>query len=323
MIIGLEGLKEVYKMDEISRLLNIPYIKLHFELALQEDCILSANKASALRGGMGQMLLRSCCVQDRDCDNCIFSNECLVQRIMYSPFDIKPFFVTKGESMGFHLECENYQREFSAGDSLHFQMTLFGKAIVYFYQILQAFYMLGQEGLGERRARYLVTRVSNTNREVIVEDTMIDMSRYRIRSLNEYVDYRLQRAGKHRENRMIFHTPVSIKYNKTIQTELTPEAVLAALCRRIYMFDCYAGIETEQLDFSDRIPVMTDQTSRPSVVRRHSTTHGHDIVLRGIKGYMDFEEIDPDLRRLLYAGEIMHIGKNTRFGFGRYTMVEP
>ena len=71
MIIGLEGLKEVYKMDEISRLLNIPYIKLHFELALQEDCILSANKASALRGGMGQMLLRSCCVQDRDCENCI------------------------------------------------------------------------------------------------------------------------------------------------------------------------------------------------------------------------------------------------------------
>jgi hypothetical protein len=38
---------------------------------------------------------------------------------------------------------------------------------------------------------------------------------------------------------------------------------------------------------------------------------------------MDFEEIDPDLRKLLYAGEIMHIGKNTRFGFGRYTMVEP
>ena len=39
--------------------------------------------------------------------------------------------------------------------------------------------------------------------------------------------------------------------------------------------------------------------------------------------HMDFEEIDPDLRKLLYAGEIMHIGKNTRFGFGRYTMVEP
>ena len=308
--------------NKYRRILDIPYIKLHFSLEMQEDCVLSANKASALRGGMGQMLLRSSCVQDRECEKCIFSEECLVQRIMYSPFDIKPPFVTKGESIGFHLECENYQREFSAGDSLEFQLTLFGKTIVYFYQILQAFYMLGQEGLGEGRARYLVSSVTNTNREVIVDGTMIDMSRYRIRSLNEYVDYRILRAGKHHENRMVFHTPVSIKYNKTMQTELTPEAVLAALCRRIYMFDCFAGIEADQMDLTGRIPAMAGQKSWPSKVRRHSTTHDRDIVLRGIKGYLDFEEIEPDLRRLLYAGEILHIGKNTRFGFGRYTMVK-
>ena len=248
--------------NKYRRILDIPYIELHFILEMQEDCVLSANKASALRGGMGQMLLRSSCVQDRECEKCIFSEECLVQRIMYSPFDIKPPFVTKGESIGFHLECENYQREFSAGDSLEFQLTLFGKTIVYFYQILQAFYMLGQEGLGEGRARYLVSGVTNTNREVIVDGTMI------------------------------------------------------------YMFDCFAGIEADQMDLTGRIPAMAGQKSWPSKVRRHSTTHDRDIVLRGIKGYLDFEEIEPDLRRLLYAGEILHIGKNTRFGFGRYTMVE-
>ena len=47
-----------------------------------------------------------------------------------------------------------------------------------------------------------------------------------------------------------------------------------------------------------------------------------DKALYTPEGYLDFEEIEPDLRRLLYAGEILHIGKNTRFGFGRYTMVE-
>lgn len=308
--------------NEYSSILNIPYIKLHFSLEMQEDCILSENKVSALRGGMGQMLLRSCCVQDRECESCIFSKECLVQRIMYSPFDIKPPFVTKGESIGFHLECENYQREFAAGDILQFQLLLFGKTIVYFYQILQAFYMLGQEGLGEGRAKYLITSVTNTNREVIVKDTMIDMSRYQVRNLNEYVDYRVQRAGRRHENRMVFHTPVSIKYNKTMQTELTSEAVLAALCRRIYMFDCFTGIKADQMVLTGRLPAMADQKSWPSKVRRHSTTHDRDIVLRGIKGYLDFEEIEPDLRRLLYAGEILHIGKNIRFGFGRYTMVE-
>lgn len=314
--------------ENIRKMLDIPYVKLHFELELLEDAFLPVNKTSALRGGMGQMLLRSSCVvepaadyKDRRCSDCRFRQECIVQRIMYSPFKIRPSFVTEGESIGFVIDCEDFQREYSAGDMLRFDMTLFGSVIVYFYQILQAFYMLGQEGLGNIRCRYRIRRVTSTGRQVLVDGNDIDMRRYQIRTLAEYVDYRMRDGVQ--ECRMKFHTPACIKFMNHQIMEFQPEAVLKALCRRIYMMDCYAGIEAPLYDPSDCLPLMTGQSARFISTARYSGRHDEKIPLSGIKGTMDLENIEDDLYALLLAGEITHIGKNTKFGFGRYTMVRP
>ena len=63
--------------------LAVRYIKLHFTLLLTEDTVLPKSKVSALRGGMGEMLLRMNCVRDRNCENCDFETECIVRRMMY------------------------------------------------------------------------------------------------------------------------------------------------------------------------------------------------------------------------------------------------
>ena len=68
----------------IKDALNIRYVKLHFEIKFLEDTIMPKNKTSALRGGMGEMLLQANCIMDRDCEHCDFDNECIVRRIMYS-----------------------------------------------------------------------------------------------------------------------------------------------------------------------------------------------------------------------------------------------
>lgn len=305
--------------DMIRAMLDIPYVRLEFELEMAEDAVLPASKTSALRGGMGQMLLRSCCVADRNCDACRFRKECIVQRIMYSPFAVKPPFVTEGESIGFILSCEDYRQSCCQGDLLTFRMTLFGGTIVYFYQILQAFYMLGQEGLGKEKAHFSIRSVKSTDSSPLVSGMDIDMSRYRIRTLAEYVQYR-KRNGR-QEKRMKFHTPVTVKYMGEQIERFTPEAVLTALFRRIYMLDCYMGIDVPQFDMTGREPVMTCQEVKSSGTARFSTRHMEKIYLNGIRGFMDLDDIDEDVYDLLLAGEITHIGKNTKFGFGRYTML--
>ena len=125
---------------DVSRVLQIRYVKLHFTIMFPQDSILPKSKASALRGGMGEMLLRANCISDRNCDNCDFYKECIVQRTMYSQFENKPDFITTGDSVGYVVECENYEEEFPTGSTLTFNLILFGKTIVYFNQYLQALF---------------------------------------------------------------------------------------------------------------------------------------------------------------------------------------
>ena len=132
-----------------QKLLKIRYVKLHFHLRLIDDTILPRNKVSALRGGMGEMLLRANCIRNRECEKCDFVSECIVRRTMYSQFEIQPEFMQPNDRVGYVLECENYHENFSAGEELTFQLILFGKNIVYFNQYLQALYCLGMEGIGK------------------------------------------------------------------------------------------------------------------------------------------------------------------------------
>ena len=60
--------REELQMQELT--FDIPYIELDFYAEMLEDAILPENKVSALRGGMGQILLRQNCVSDRNCGDC-------------------------------------------------------------------------------------------------------------------------------------------------------------------------------------------------------------------------------------------------------------
>lgn len=102
--------------------------------------------------------MRSNCIRDRNCAECDFEQECIVRRTMYSKFDRKPAFVNTGDSVGYVLECENYEEIFKAEDLMNFQLILFGKTIVYFSQFLQAIYQLGSAGIGKEHSRYRLYR---------------------------------------------------------------------------------------------------------------------------------------------------------------------
>ena len=304
--------------EELKKALSVRYIKLHFEVEIAEDCELPLTKASAIRGGMGQMLLAAHCIRDRNCETCDFRNECVVQRIMYSPFDIKPEFVTEGESAGYVIECEDYRTDFEAGDTLAFTIILFGKAIAHFNPLLQAIHALGQVGLGKEHGRFQIVSVSNSKKEPLLNGNSINMGNYDIRTLLDYVKYRRRRSSG---TRMRFHSPTTIKSNGQILKEFDAEAIVRALSRRLYMLDCYEGIEANQLWF-DKIPTLLAHSERGTTVSRYTTRHQQKIHLEGIRGWADFDEVDEDLYLLMLAGEVMHVGKRVSLGFGRYTMVE-
>lgn len=304
-------------MGQLKRALQIRYVKLHFKIRFIEDTKLPINKVSALRGGIGEMLLRANCIRDRECEKCDFESECIVRRTMYSKFDEKPTFVTSGESVGYVLECENYKEYFKKGDTLEFQLLLFGKTIVYFSQFLQALYQLGAFGLGKEYSRYEIISITNTVGEDILKRQNICMEKYQVQTVWDYVSYRLgQNPGQ--EKMIRFRTPVTLKYQGKFQNVLSIEVVVPAILRRIYILDCFEGIKCGALSWQEAYPDVLDESSKLMTVFRYSSTQDQKVPLRGIKGEMRMDNISSDLMWILLAGELIHIGKNTSFGFGRY-----
>jgi hypothetical protein len=322
----------------LQHALQIRYVKIRFVIEMLEDTMLPHDKVSALRGGIGEMLLRANCIRDRQCEKCDFESECIVQRTMYSRFEKKPEFVTTGESVGYVLECENYQEEFAAGEQLEFHMLLFGKTIVYLNQYLQAIFSLGMHGLGKEHSRFQIIGVYNTKKQPLLEDGNIYMERYQVSTVADYVKHRLRQLKRdadtteQKENdsakdtfpmEMIFYTPLTLKFHGEFIQKFNMDAIMSAIKRRIYMLDCFEGIEGEEHQKKNySIPVILNQTSRFTTVTRYSNRQREHMQLKGIRGRIELEQVESEVLSLLLAGELIHIGKNTSFGFGRFGLRE-
>jgi len=303
---------------------NIRYVKLHFFLELTEDCILPKFKPSALRGGIGEMLLRANCIRDRNCANCDFVKECIVRRTMYSQFEIQPEFVTEGDSIGYVLECEDYRREYYVGDILGLCLILFGKSIVYLSQYLQAVDALGKSGLGKDLAHFRIVGITNTRGEDILDGYNVNMCNYKVEKIATYIDYRLKQLDtKAGSTTLCFSSPLTQKYRGEILTAFDPEAIIRSIQRRVYLMDCFEGIDGESA-YRAELPVpeilSQDVTERKNI--RYSSRKDQKMPLRGISGKLSVGNISEKCWPYLAAGEVLHIGKNTSFGYGRYRIVQ-
>lgn len=302
--------------------LQIRFIKLRITLSFLESSRLPKDKVSAIRGGMGEMLLSMNCVRDRKCEVCDFESECIVQRTFYSKFEKTPEFVTAGGSIGYILECEDYREYFKQGETLDFNLILFGKTIVNFHEFIHAIQTLGEyTGIGAHQARFRITKIRNLEGQPIMKNGVMDMDKFVIHSLYDYIIFRkYELTIRHVENKIVFHTPLTLKRNNEYLQEFQMEAIIKAVRRRIYMLDSYEGIEDSSIcvDESDEIPEILYQECHLIGVSRYSARNKQKMILRGIKGYLLLPEISNDLMELLLAGELIHIGKNTSFGFGRY-----
>lgn len=303
----------------LAELLRVKYIKLHFRIQMMEDTMLPIHKASALRGGMGEMLLRINCIRNRNCENCEFEQECIVRRVMYSKMRIQPVFMSSGDSVGYVINCENYKEFFHEGDIVDFDLILFGRMVVYFGQILQAFQYLGYFGMGKNCSHFRIVDIANSRRERIKNGNDVYLDRLNPMSIGDYVTYRkrnVENMGK-----LVFYTPLALKVQGEYLEKFDISAIIRAIERRLYMLNCYEGIETERRDFTGHIPEQIGQRAEKYSVQRYSNRQDQMIRLDGICGDLTIRNIEKQIQELLLAGELIHIGKNTSFGFGRYRMI--
>lgn len=309
---------------ELYDALQVRFLKLRFRLVFLEDSHVPEDKVSAIRGGMGEMLLQMNCIRDRQCESCDFEAECIVQKTMYSKFEKTPAFVTTGGSIGYVLECGDRREYIRKGGTLQFSLLLFGKTAVYSHQFVRAFLKMGRRtGLGGGHARFEVAGIYDTAGQPVLRDGTVNMGKHSVQALYDYLAARKFPAGVNtRGMEMVFTTPLSLKYRNEFQQEFHLGIILNAAARRIYMLNCFEGIESGLYDRyngrEETLPAFLAQEHWLARVSRYSARKGTKMILRGLRGRALLPELPEELLQILLVGELIHIGKNTSFGFGKY-----
>ncbi len=85
------------------------------------------------------------------------------------------------------------------------------------------------------------------------------------------------------------------------------------------MYDYFVEEYLDPVSFEEYPTILEQQVSEAGV-KRYSSTQDQKIQMRGILGKVKVGEISKEMLEYLLAGEILHIGKNSSFGFGRYTV---
>lgn len=300
--------------------MQIRYLKLFVTIRFIEDSNLPKYKVSMIRGGIGEMLLRAYCIYDRNCEECSFQEECIVQRIYYHHLKIVPDYVQGKESLGYLYECNDYRTNFHKGDTLTFSIILFGDVVIYASTIIQAIYRLGMFGIGSGCVPFQVDTIKNQRKEQILQDGCLYIDRLKPDQIQDYIKNRIQQEKE--AKKVKFLMPLTLKYERKKQREFSANALADSIYRRIYLLNCMEGIEMERrCPFRDSWKIL-EQKTEVVKIPRYSNTAKECIYLEGIKGSFLIEEIEEEFLPYLYAGELVHIGKNTSMGFGQYKIGE-
>lgn len=329
--------------------LDLPLLRLRLTLRLLEDTTLPPYKGALLRGGFGYAFQRASCPPA--CWGA--SNRCAVQALCPyrwvfetpHPAEVGHLHDLQDVPRPFVIEPPlDHKRQYAAGDALELGVVLIGRGIDYLPYFLYAFEQLGRMGLGRDHARFRLERVEalrpwQPTGPVIYQDGRV-MGRTgtgeptcspqnrepRTGTLPIYdaAAIMARAAGLPADLRLTLHTPLRVKAHGDWLRAIDMPVLVQSLCWRLNALATFHGGGPWPGDYRALVElahgVAVEQQQVQWVDWERTSTRGaqpRSMKLGGIIGSAVLCGVPPDVRAVLLAGSIVHVGKAAVFGHGK------
>lgn len=307
-----------------------------FDLEAVSPLHLPAYKGSTLRGGFGYAFKKMVCKRRnwRACNPCQGGNSCPYGYIFEStlPKDSEVLQNLREIPIPFILEPPLApKRDYEAGEFLSFDLILVGKAIPYLPYFLLAFQELGRMGIGNPAGNYVLKRIQaihpwRRTSELVFDGVDVRVGGRDLSIRNEDIQ---DRAGTFNGNQINvrYLTPTRIKHENEISTKPEFHILVRGLVRRLsslFYFHCGKRWEADFKGIVSQAQAieLTDDRTRWVDWERFSGRQQKRINLGGIVGEVVYRgQVEPFFD-LLALGELLHVGKATVFGNGKYVVEE-
>lgn len=312
----------------------IPRLELkefRFSIQAAEPVSLPEFFGSALRGAFGHAFRRRVCIfSDAPCETCLLRHTCAYSYVFETPLGPEPGGAGHGGSYAPHpfVLCPPWDSpaELRVGDRLDFHFVLIGRALAYLPYFIVAVEEMGRRGLGPGRGRFRLDEVLEVrparSRPVYVEGRMSGSAE----------SHPLIWTPEHNphpdpgELVVQFVTPLRLQTGgRLVVDDFDFGVFFRALVRRIKLLAHYHCGADEPRDIRPVLDlaraVRTLETDcRVTGWLRWSGRQHRDIRLSGLTGFLRIGgELKPILP-FLEIGQVIHAGKATAFGFGRYQL---
>jgi hypothetical protein len=306
----------------------------HFTLEALEPLHLSPFKGSALRGGFGLTFKRMACARPQVCgERCELGNACAYGYIFETrpPDDSQVLRSLDEIPRPFIIEPpEDRSTLVPAGAQLTFGVTLIGQGMRYLPDFVHVFRRLGQIGLGNERGKYSLLAVEALSPRDGTMEAIYREGEDEPRPLDATVDAKLIAgyAAALPADRITldFLTPTRLKHEGHWVHQGPPFHVLVrTLLARVSSLSYFHCGERWEVDFRGLI----DRAEEVRVAR--SETHWEDwsrfsgrqqqrVEMGGVAGRITYAGDLRDYLPLLAMGELVHVGKGTVTGNGKYVI---
>lgn len=307
-----------------------------FNLKAIEPIILPSYKGSTIRGGFGNAFKRvSCAIRNKECTECLLKEKCVYSYVFETPLPIGASIMRKYRSVPHPFVIEpppEKRRGYKPDDEIAFRLILIGKAIDYLPYFIYSFHELGEMGIGKGRGRFELCTVDSVERMDSAHEALKRIYDSKIKVLKPYnpmnVGIAINISGSNSDERkqltMSFKTPTRISYNHHLTLVLEFHVLIRQLLRRLSLLAYFhSGGEQTGWDFKGIIKKAESVKVQKQNLRwydweRYSVRQDTRMKMGGFIGDITFEgNIEPFLS-VLKAGEILHVGKGTSFGLGKY-----
>jgi hypothetical protein len=326
--------------EQIIRALTpLRFARFRFVMEALEPLSLPPYKGSTLRGAFGVAFKEAACVSDgKVCRRCLLATNCFYNYVFDTPIPVDSLRMRKYTAAPHPFVLEpplDARRSYTPGDRFEFGLVLVGKAIELLPYFVFVFDRMGQRhGLGRGRGRLNLVEVvwvsvdaSSGESQIIYalpEGRLLDGDW--AATVDDLLPERLD-AGANGSTRVTvrFETPCRMVRGATLTDQPEFHVLFRSLLRRLSSlayFHCGSDLD---LDFralaaaAEHVRLIRDETSWFDW-ERYSARQDARMSLGGIVGDAEYEGEMAQLLPVLRLGEILHAGKGTGFGLGRYTI---
>lgn len=302
-----------------------------FRIALLDGARLPEYKGGTFRGAFGHVFKRVVCSAHRPtCDGCILVSTCPYTYVFDTkrPMDAKFMRLYPEVPRPFVLEPPlDHRRQFEPGDELEFGLILIGRAVSYLPYFIFTFQQMENTGVGIDRARFEL-------RSVVSDPpggTSCVIYSARDRRIHEAPAFGADALVAPRSSSAVtitFQTPLRLQGDGLPIEQLGFRPLVSGLLRRISALSYFHCGHEFQADFkrlvetADGVRVERDETRWYNWDRFSGRQHRR-LSMGGLVGGITFAGDLTEYWPLLQIGEVIHVGKATSFGLGKFRLNGP